>query len=147
MGGSFHIKRASAGEGSNDGAADCLTDGTDGLEVAFGGDGEASLQNVHPEIVERVGHLDLFRCAHAATGGLFAVTQRGVKEYDPVLRGSRRFVMRHVPSSTASSVKRIHNANLLLLILLLDLLIVSSPLAIYYGVHLWICNNWKPFWP
>jgi hypothetical protein len=32
-----------------------------------------------------MGHLDLLCCAHAAAGGLFAVTQRGVKKDDPVL--------------------------------------------------------------
>ena len=107
MGGALYIERAGTGERSDHRAADRLTDRTDGLEIAFRGDRKARLQNVHAQIVERMRHLDLFRRAHAAAGRLLAVAQRGVKEDDPVLRVSRRSTMRHVPSSTASSAKRI----------------------------------------
>ena len=83
-GGHLDVFVLGAGQRSDARLADGLRDGGDGGEVAFGGHGEAGLNNVDAQILERVGHGELFLRGHAAAGRLLAVAQGGVEEYDVV---------------------------------------------------------------
>ena len=56
----------------------------DGSEVAFGGDGEASLDDVDAQVGELACHAEFFGDVHGEAGRLFAVTQCGVEEADEV---------------------------------------------------------------
>ena len=69
-----------AGQGRDARLADGLGDGGDGREVAFGGHGEAGLDDVHAQIFKGMGHGELFLRGHAAAGRLLAVAQGGVEE-------------------------------------------------------------------
>ena len=69
-----------ARQGSDARLADGLRDGGDRGEVAFGGHGKAGLDDVHAQVLERVGHGELFLRGHAAAGRLLAVAQSGVEE-------------------------------------------------------------------
>ena len=60
------------------------------LEVAGRGDREAGLDDVHAEVVEGVGDLELLGEVHAGAGRLLAVAQRGVEDQDAI-----RIVRRH----------------------------------------------------
>jgi hypothetical protein len=57
-------------------------DGLHALEVHGGGDGEAGLDHIHAQGVQLPGHLHLLTEIHAAAGGLLAVPQGGVKNFD-----------------------------------------------------------------
>ena len=60
--------------------ADGLRDGGDGGEVAFRGHRESGLDNVHAQVLEGMGHGELFLGRHAAAGRLLAIAQSGVEE-------------------------------------------------------------------
>ncbi len=75
------------------GPVDLAGDGLDRLEVAGRGDGEAGLDHVHAEFLERVGDLELFGEVHAGAGRLFAVAECGVE--DDELAGRRGAVVGH----------------------------------------------------
>jgi len=60
--------------------ADGLGDGGDGREVAFGGHGEAGLDDVHAQILKSMGHGQLFLRSHGAAGRLLAIAQRLVSK-------------------------------------------------------------------
>ena len=68
----------------------CAGDGLHRLEVAGRGDGEAGLDDVHAEVLEGAGDLELLGQVHAAAGALLAVAQRGVEDDDAVRVGRRR---------------------------------------------------------
>jgi len=89
-GGGFYVFAFTAGEGGDLGAANFLGDGEDGFEVAMGGDGEASFEDVDAEVGDLVGHAEFFCMVHGAAGGLLAVTERGVEEDDVVAGRHRR---------------------------------------------------------
>ena len=57
-------------------------DGLYGLIVSGGGDGEACLDDVDLHLLEAFCDLDLLLKVHGAAGGLLAVSQRGVENYD-----------------------------------------------------------------
>src|SRR6202140_2476216 len=76
------IRRSTAGERGDLGAADRLGHQADGLEITFRSNGEPSLDHVHTQAVELLRHAELFLHIHAATGGLLAVTKRGVENRD-----------------------------------------------------------------
>src|SRR3546814_16747431 len=50
------------------------------LEIAFGGDSKARLDNVPAQVFELVGDLQLFFQVHGTAGRLLAVAQRGAKD-------------------------------------------------------------------
>ena len=64
--------------------ANGLRNGGDGREVALRGHGKAGLDDVHAQVLQGVGHGELFLRGHAAAGRLLAVAQRGVKEDDVI---------------------------------------------------------------
>ena len=82
----FRIRPRQAG---NDRVLGAARDFRHGLEVAFGGDREASLNDVDAHIVEHLGDFDFFFEGHGRAGALLAVTQRGVENDDAVLAGLR----------------------------------------------------------
>ncbi len=57
------------------------------LEVAFGCDREAGLDDVDAHGVEAIRNLELLLEGHGRTGALLAVAQRGVENHDPVVCG------------------------------------------------------------
>ena len=65
------------------------------LEIAFGGDREARLDDVDAHVVEKLGDLQLFLERHRRAGALLAVAQRRVENDDLVfvaLRLCRRII-------------------------------------------------------
>ena len=56
--------------------------GLHALVIHGRGDGKARLNDVHAQLFQLFGHLDLFRQIHAASGGLLAVPQGRVKNFD-----------------------------------------------------------------
>ena len=79
-GGHLDVFGLGAGQRRDARLANGLGDGGDGREVALGGHGEAGLDDVHAQILQGVGHGQLFLRGHAAAGRLLAVAQRGVEE-------------------------------------------------------------------
>ena len=77
-----HLNVFSLGAGQRRDArlANGLRNGGDGREVALRGHGKAGLDDVHAQILEGVGHGELFLRGHAAAGRLLAVAQSGVEE-------------------------------------------------------------------
>ncbi len=69
-----------AGQGRDARLADGLGNGGDGREVALRGHGEAGLDDVHAQILQGMGHGQLFLRGHAAARRLLAVAQGGVEE-------------------------------------------------------------------
>ena len=63
----------------------CAGDGLHRLEVAGRGDREAGLDDVHAEVAEGVGDLELLGEVHAGAGGLLAVAQGGVEDDQAVV--------------------------------------------------------------
>ena len=58
----------------------CAGDGGNGFKVAVGNDGEARFNDVHPQLLQLTGNLQLLAEVHGSTGALFTVTQGGIKE-------------------------------------------------------------------
>ena len=77
------IGRDRASEAGNGSALDLLGHGHDGFEVAIGGNGKTSLDDVDAHLVERFGDLELFLQRHGGAGRLLAVAQGGVEDEDP----------------------------------------------------------------
>ena len=73
-----------AGEAGDDRALHFARNGVDGLPVALGSHGKASLDDVHAELRQRPPDPKLLRQRHAAARRLLAVTQRGVEDQDAV---------------------------------------------------------------
>src|SRR5215472_11344132 len=78
--GALDVRTASAGQTSDDGAADDLGDGFDRFEIAVGSDAETCLDGVDAEPVQLVGQPEFFLLVHAATGRLFTIS-KGRIEY------------------------------------------------------------------
>ena len=57
------------------------------LEIAFGGDRKAGLDDVDAHFVQQGRDLELFVMGHGRAGALFAVPKRGVENKDAVLVG------------------------------------------------------------
>ncbi len=75
------ILRVRTRQASDDSVLGAAGDLADRLEIAFGGDREASLDDVDAHVVEHLGDLELFLERHRGAGALLAVAQGGV-EYD-----------------------------------------------------------------
>ncbi len=90
-GGVLDVFALGAGERSHARALHLAGDLLDGGEVAFGGDGEAGLQNIHAEMGELVRHPDLLGCVHGAAWRLLAVAQRRIEEKYLVVCAHRHF--------------------------------------------------------
>src|SRR5262249_2617954 len=84
-GGPVDVLGVAAGQAADDRPLHLPSDGLDGLEIAGGGDWEAGLDHVHAEVLQRVGHLQLFAQVHAGPGRLLAVAQRGVEDDEAVV--------------------------------------------------------------
>src|SRR3546814_9891217 len=69
-----------AGEASHAGRLHLGRHRLHGLEVAFGGDREAGLDDVDAHLLEDLGDLQLFLEVHGAARRLLAVAQRGVED-------------------------------------------------------------------
>ena len=74
-----------AGEAADGAGLGPLGNLGDGGEVAFGGDGEAGLDDVDAHLVEEAGDLQLFLVGHGRAGGLLAVAEGGVEDDDFIL--------------------------------------------------------------
>ncbi len=56
----------------------------DSFKVSGRSDRKSGFDHIHSQFHQRTSHLQLFAGVHAATGRLFAITQRGIKNDDPV---------------------------------------------------------------
>ena len=63
-------------------SVDVALGGLHALVIHGRGDGKARLNDVHAQLFQLLGHLDLFRQIHAASGGLLTVPQGRVKNFD-----------------------------------------------------------------
>ena len=81
---SFGLRARQAGD---DGVLGAAGDLADRLEVAFGGDRKAGLDDVDAHVVEHFGDLELFLERHGRARALLAVAQGGVEYDDAVLFG------------------------------------------------------------
>ena len=79
LGGALHVQRAAARQRGHLRPRELAADRVDGFEIAFGGDREAGLQNVHAEFHQLARHPQLLGHGHAAAGRLLAVAQRRVE--------------------------------------------------------------------
>src|ERR1700681_4906261 len=84
------VLRMRARQAGDHGVLGTPCDLADRLEVAFGGDRKAGLDDVDAHVVEHLGDLELFLEAHGGAGALFAVAQGGVEYNDAVLVGLDR---------------------------------------------------------
>ena len=80
--GGIDVLFAAAGEAGHGAFGDRPGDGLHALEVLRGDDGEARLDDVHPQLLQLAGHLHLLGEVHAASRGLLAVPQGGVKNFN-----------------------------------------------------------------
>jgi len=55
------------------------------LEITFGSDREAGLDDVHPHFIEHLRDLELFLMGHGGAGALFAIAQGGIEDQDSFL--------------------------------------------------------------
>jgi hypothetical protein len=74
-----------AGEAADGAVLGPLRDFGDRGEVAFGGDGEAGLDDVDAHLVEEAGDLQLLFMGHGRAGALLAVAEGGVEDDDFIL--------------------------------------------------------------
>ena len=81
------ILRRCAREPADHGILGAFGNLVDGGEVAFRGDRETGLDNVHAHSVEQFGDLELLFMGHGRAGTLLAVAQRRVEDDDTVLVG------------------------------------------------------------
>ena len=80
--GGVDVTLVTAGEAADDGTGDLPRDLADRLEVAGAGGREAGLDDVDPEIGQRVRDLDLLRDGHRRAGRLLAVTEGRIEDDD-----------------------------------------------------------------
>ena len=89
---------------ANEACHSCLPkffcDRADGVEVRLRGGGDARLDDMHAEGFELARHVDLLFGVHAATRGLLAVAQCGVKQLN---LSHDRFLKRRSYWTTAPS--------------------------------------------
>ncbi len=78
---------AGAREAADHRVLGALGDFVHGGEVAFRGDREAGLDDVHAHVVEQLGDRELLFMGHGRAGALFAVAQGRVEDDDAVLVG------------------------------------------------------------
>ena len=84
-GGAFDVEFHGAGERGYLHPGEFAADRVDGLEIAFGGDGEPGFEDIDAEFDQFGGHSQLLGYVHAAAGRLFAVPESGVEDPDSVL--------------------------------------------------------------
>src|SRR5260370_39944839 len=82
--GSFHIERAGTGQSGDGHPGELAADGVDGFKITVRRNGKTSLENVHAQLHQFVGHAGLLGYRHAAAGRLLAIAQRGVENIDAV---------------------------------------------------------------
>ena len=87
LAGAVDVLLPGAGEAADHGLPGALGDLVDGLEIAFGRDREAGLDDVDAHRVEHLGDLELLLVGHGGAGRLLAVAQGGVEDDDAVLLG------------------------------------------------------------
>ena len=99
--GTVDVVRVTAGQAANDRSFDLASNRLHCFEVAGRGNGEAGLDNVHAEVLERMRHFQLLGKVHAGPGGLLAVPQRGIENDQAV-------VLRHgqAPLETVGKIKK-----------------------------------------
>ncbi len=93
------VPRGAAGQGGHDRALERLRDPPDRLRVGLRRDGEAGLDDVHPQRLEQAGHLDFLVDPEGEPGRLFAVPEGGVEHDQSIHRG------RQSPSQPAQKSK------------------------------------------
>src|SRR5262249_22267237 len=82
--GAFDVAGDRTGQPGNNRAPHRFGDGADRVEVAFGRNREAGLDDVDAEPFELAGHAQLGGHRHAEAGRLLAVAQGGVEDADPL---------------------------------------------------------------
>ncbi len=80
------IAHLGAREPADHGVFGLFGDRPDGGEIAFGGDREARLDDVHPHLVEHARDFQFFGMGHGGARGLLPIAQGGVEDQDAVLR-------------------------------------------------------------
>src|SRR5262249_42244106 len=88
LAGPVDIFWVAAGQAADDRPVNLVGDGLHRLEIARRGDGEAGFDDVHAEILQRVGYLQLLSQIHAAARTLFAVPQGRVEYVYSVCLGA-----------------------------------------------------------
>ena len=79
------VLEVGTGQAADHGILRVLRDFGDSVEIAFGRDREAGLDDVHAHLVEHGGDLQLLLMGHGRAGGLFAIAERRVEDQDVVL--------------------------------------------------------------
>ena len=97
FGAAVDILRVRPRQAGDDRVLGAAGDLADRLEVAFGGDGKAGLDDVDAHVVEHLGDLDLFLERHGGAGALLAVAQGGVEYDNAVLLGLFSFAHLKIP--------------------------------------------------
>ena len=92
--GGVNVPLGAPGQACHHGLADSGGDGLHAFVVHGRGDGKTRLDDIHPQLFQLPGHFDLFRQVHAAPGGLLAVPEGGVKNFDALHVGSSCFMRR-----------------------------------------------------
>src|SRR5262249_31121910 len=87
--GAINVVRVAPGQAADDRPLDLAGDGLHGFEIARRGDGETSLNHVHPEVLEGVGDLQFLCQVHAGPWTLFAVSQGRVEDNQALVRHDR----------------------------------------------------------
>ncbi len=87
--GPVNVSLVAASETADGRVADVTGDFLDRGEVAGRSDGKTGFDDVHAQVDQRVGDLQLFIQVHTRAGGLLSVSQRGIKDsYGPRVRHS-----------------------------------------------------------
>jgi len=76
------IGRDSTGQPGDDRIFRPFGDGGDRFEIPLRGDGETRLDNIDTHLVQQLGDIEFVLDRHGGAGGLFAITQCGVKYGD-----------------------------------------------------------------
>ncbi len=80
--GGFDILFQGPGQGADGRGLDPLSDAVDGVEIPGARRGEARLDDVHAQLLELAGDLDLLFGVHGGAGALLPVTEGGVENDD-----------------------------------------------------------------
>ena len=84
-GGHVNIARIAARQGADRGAVDQFGDLPDGVEILLRGRRKTGLDDIDAELGQAARQAQLARHAHAATGRLLAVAQRGIEDDDVIV--------------------------------------------------------------
>ncbi len=99
FGAAVDVLRIRARQAGDHGVLGAAGDFADRLEITFGRDREAGLDDIDAHVVEHLGDFELLLEGHGGAGALFAVAQGGVEYNDAVLVGLFDGGHREIPLS------------------------------------------------